>query len=448
MTTLAQARDQLVAAARQAESKTGARFLRVEVPVDGVEPLAWLAAQHHQFKGYWSSRDGSLEVAAIGEADELKSADFPKVGNVFHDIFQRLENCDPEIRYFGGFRFGDWHATDLTWRPFGVYRFLLPQVEVVRRAGKTVLACSIAAGDSNRSNATLATLSQIVVEPRQPRGPLPKPQIRIDTPNREEWNAAVEEIGKAIAEKRLRKLVLARRACFDFGQPLDPFELLMRLRETTPDCFHFGGIHAGGKVAFMGAPPERLFLRVGNEVLTEAVAGTRPRGANDIEDVKLASEMMNSTKERNEHAIVVQGITEALQPLCIGLKHEPAPHVVKLGKVQHLVTHFVGHLAPGVSDEHLFAKLHPTPAVGGYPRDAAIAELARLETFDRGWYAAPVGWISRDASEFAVAIRCGAVFGSRLCLFSGAGIVEGSDPESEWNEVEIKIGHFIAALTK
>ncbi len=445
---LAKARDQLIAAARAASAKTGTRFIRVEIPVSGISPLAWLAAQHHPIKGYWSARDGSLEVAAIGEADELKSAEFPTVGNVFHQIFQRLENCDPEIRYFGGFRFGDWHATDQTWRAFGVYRFLLPQVELVRRGDAVALACNFGAGDAGSAAATLAALSGIAVEPRQPRGPLPRPTVRMDTPDRKAWLSAVAEASRAISDKRLRKLVLARRACFDFGQPLDAFELLMRLRETTPDCYHFCAIHAGGRVAFMGAPPERLFARIGDEVLSEAVAGTRPRGASDAEDHKFANELLSDKKEREEHSIVVQGINEALAPICIGLKHEPAPHVAKLGHVQHLVTHFVGKLAPGISDEHLFARLHPTPAVAGYPREAALDEIARLESFDRGWYAAPVGWINRDASEFAVAIRCGAVFGSRLCLFSGAGIVEGSDPESEWNEVEIKIGHFISALTQ
>ena len=187
---------------------------------------------------------------------------------------------------------------------------------------------------------------------------------------------------------------------------------------------------------------------MGHQVLTEAVAGTRPRGACPEEDRGLADELLHCAKEREEHDIVVHGILEALAPLCIGLKHEPFPHVVKLPHVQHLVTHFVGTLAPGVGDEQLFTHLHPTPAVGGYPRSAAAAALAEIEPFDRGWYSAPVGWVSRESSEFAVAIRSGAVFGSRLCLFSGAGIVAGSTASAEWDEVESKIGHFIAALTR
>ena len=437
--------EQLSTAARAALKTALGKFVRVEIPVKGISPLPWLAAQNHPIKGYWSARDGSVEVAAIGEADEIKSSELPATGNLFHQIFQRLENCDPELRYFGGFRFGPWHPTDFAWRPFGAYRFLLPQVELIRRGEKKSLACNIPVA---AADATLATLSGINMVSQPPRGPLPQPLGRQDVPDRAAWNREVALVHDAIRDGRLRKLVLARRACFEFGQPLDAFELLQRLRETTPDCYHFGALHGGGRVAFMGAPPERLFLRMGREVLSEAVAGTRPRGATPAEDCALADEMMNSKKEREEHAIVVQGITESLAPLCIGLHHEPAPHVVKFSRVQHLVTHFVGTLAPGVGSEHIFAALHPTPAVGGYPREAAAAMLREIEPFDRGWYCAPAGWISRDACEFAVAIRCGAVFGSKLCLFSGAGIVAGSEAGAEWDEVEYKIAHFISALTK
>lgn len=439
---------ELAAAVHRELPQAKGRFVRVERPVDGLSPLPWLAAQKHPVRGYWSARDGSLEVAAIGEADEIKAASgtgVPTIGNLFRDVFQRLEFCSPELRYFGGFRFGPPHPTDHAWRPFGAYRFLLPQVELIRRGDMTSLACNVPV---HAADAALATLASVNLESHVSRGPLPAPVARKDVPDRAAWDREVTTVLDRIQDGRLRKLVLARRACFDFGQPLDAFELLMRLRESTDDCYRFAALHFGGQVAFMGAPPERLFLRMGHQVLTEAVAGTRPRGACPEEDRGLADELLHSPKERQEHDIVVRGILEALTPLCLGLKHEPVPHVVKLPGVQHLVTHFVGTLAPGVSDEHLFAHLHPTPAVGGYPREPAAAALHEIEPFDRGWYSAPVGWVGRDASEFAVAIRSGAVFGSRLCLFSGAGIVAGSEAAAEWNEVESKIGHFIAALTQ
>lgn len=441
----------LADSARQLLPSARGRFVRVETPVDGISPLPWLAAQKHPVRGYWSARDGSLEVAAIGEADEIKESEFrmsggvPMVGSLFHDVSQRLDKCSPELRYFGGFRFGPWHPSDAAWRPFGAYRFLLPQVELIRRGDHTWLACNVPV---EAADAALATLASVNMDSLASRGPLPVPTGRQDVPDRAGWESEVAAVKDAIRAGTLRKLVLARRACFDFGQPLDAFELLLRLRESTHDCYHFGALHFGGQVAFMGAPPERLFLRMGQQILSEAVAGTRPRGATPEEDRALGDDLMKCPKEREEHAIVVQGISESLAPLCIGLKHEATPHVVKLPGMQHLVTHFVGTLAPGVGNEHVFARLHPTPAVGGYPREAAATALRKLEPFDRGWYCAPVGWVGRDACEFAVAIRCGAVFGSRLCLFSGAGIVEGSNADAEWNEVESKISHFIAALTK
>lgn len=444
MTALA---DRLAAEARVALGRAAGRFVRVEIPVEGISPLPWLAAQRHPIKGYWSARDGSLEMAAIGEADEIKFPDVAESGGVFDEVARRLAGCDPEIRYFGGFRFGPWHAADPAWRPFGACRFLLPQVELVRRGGSVSIACNVPAQDDAAASRALDVIGGVNMSVRAVRGPLPPPVARQDVPGRAEWDRGVAAVRDAIAGGRLRKLVLARRACFDFSEPLDPFELLLRLRESTADCYHFCGIHAGGRAAFMGASPERFFIRMGGGLLSEAIAGTRPRGATPEEDHALAQELMGSAKEREEHAIVVQGIAEALEPLCSVLKHEPAPHVVKLTRVQHLVTHFVGQLKAEATAAQVFARLHPTPAVGGYPRAAAVALLPQLESFDRGWYCAPVGWISRDACELAVAIRCGAVFANRLCLFSGAGIVAGSDAAEEWNEVEIKIAHFISALT-
>lgn len=444
---LAAARDRLMQAALAAVPPPGARFARVEVPVEPVSPLQWLAAQPHKVKGYWSARNGSLEVAAVGEADEFKTTDLSPAA-AFRTIRSRLAYAAPECRYYGGFRFGPWHPADRAWLPFGASRFLLPEVELVRRGDAHALACNLPVGSDTRAQEALAALAQTMPDVAARRGPLPEPLSRDDVPDRAAWDRAVASVRSEIGAGRLKKLVLARRACFDFGQPLNAFELLLRLKERTNDCYHFGGIHAGGHVAFMGAPPERLFMRTDREVLSEAVAGTRPRGATPEEDAALASGLLNDPKEREEHAIVVQGIVEAMQSLCIGVKHEPVPHVVKLTSVQHLVTHIVGTLRHGVRDEDVLATLHPTPAVGGYPRDAALATLHHLETFDRGWYAGPVGWIAREACEFAVAIRCGAILDSKLLLYSGAGIVSGSDAASEWDEVEYKIGHFIAALTE
>ena len=152
--------------------------------------------------------------------------------------------------------------------------------------------------------------------------------------------------------------------------------------------------------------------------------------------------MLRSEKDKAEHEHVRVGIRETLGPLCDELEIEEGVSEMKLASRRHLVSRVRGTLGEGVTDAEVLRALHPTPAVGGYPRAEALEEIRALERFDRGWYAGPVGWIGADRAEFAVGIRSGLVRRNRLALFSGAGIVAGSVPESEWAEIEQKIGDF------
>ena len=160
------------------------------------------------------------------------------------------------------------------------------------------------------------------------------------------------------------------------------------------------------------------------------------------DDEGLRDELLHSAKDRVEHTYVSKGIREALEPLCEELEIEDSVADMKLARGRHLRSKIRGKLGDGVTDAGLLEAMHPTPAVGGYPRDRAREEIRVLEPFDRGWYAGPVGWIGAEASEFAVGLRSGLVRGQTLALFSGAGIVAGSVPEEEWAEIEQKIGDF------
>ena len=217
--------------------------------------------------------------------------------------------------------------------------------------------------------------------------------------------------------------------------------LLESLKDATPNCFHFY-VEPESGVAFLGASPERLFSRDGSAVVSEAVAGTRPRGVSSEDDDGLRDDLLHSAKDRSEHAFVRIGIGEALAPLCEELEIDGDVAEMKLARGRHLRSRVRGTLKEGVTDAGLLEALHPTPAVGGHPRDGALEEIRDLEPFDRGWYAGPVGWIGAEASEFAVGIRSGLVRGRTLDLYSGAGIVAGSVPEEEWAEIEQKIDDF------
>src|SRR5690606_17933520 len=150
--------------------------------------------------------------------------------------------------------------------------------------------------------------------------------------------------------------------------------------------------------------------------------------------------------DRREHGFVRDAVQAALDPLTESLATDGETSALTLARGRHLYAGLRGRLRDGVSIFDVLAALHPTPAVGGTPRGAAVAAIAEREPFDRGLYAGPVGWIGRDAAELAVGIRSGLVRGDGLDLFSGAGLVEGSDPAAEWAEYEHKIGDFALVL--
>ena len=242
----------------------------------------------------------------------------------------------------------------------------------------------------------------------------------------------------------LQKVVLARRARFLFEEAVDPFALLRRLEAATPRCFHAlveaaGPEGGAGGAAFLTATPERLFRLDGRALQTEAVAGTRPRAASDAADDRLRDELLGSEKDRREHGFVRDRIAAALAPLTVALDVDGDASAMTLARGRHLYTGVRGTLAGGVGALDVLRALHPTPAVGGTPTDLALDAIDRLEPFDRGLYAGPVGWVGRDgagreAAEVAVGIRSGLVEGRTLSLYSGAGIVVGSDPAAEWAE--------------
>jgi menaquinone-specific isochorismate synthase len=181
-------------------------------------------------------------------------------------------------------------------------------------------------------------------------------------------------------------------------------------------------------------------------VFSEAVAGTRGRGETPDADAALREELLTSEKERREHAFVQRALEEALRTLCTTVDGADTPSDLALARGRHLHAPIRGTLRPETSTVDLLEALHPTPAVGGVPRGAALTAIREQEPFDRGWYAGPVGWMGPDAADFAVGIRSGLLHPDRLALFSGAGIVEGSRPDREWAEIEQKIADFAAVL--
>ena len=418
------------------------RVVRLAVPVRRVQPLRWLREQPLLPRLYWSGRDGGSRVAAVGAAD-LQAGDASDGAGMLHKrLAPLLSSDDREVLYYGGLRFDPLRETDAEWAPFGAYRFVLPRFELHTADGEATLVCNLVLPRDARRQAEILDQLERLSFPRETSDhALPEPVSRTDHPDQDGWSRNVERALAAFSERRLDKVVLARRTELGFAEAVDAALLAESLEEATPDCFHFY-VEPEAGVTFVGASPERLFRREGRAIESEAVAGTRPRGASEADDDELRDDLLRSQKDKAEHDHVRVGIREALGPLCAELEVESGVSEMKLASRRHMLSRVRGTLREGVADAEVLRALHPTPAVGGYPKKGALEEIRSAEPFDRGWFAGPVGWIGADAAEFAVGIRSGLVRGNKLALFSGAGIVEGSVPQPEWAEIEQKIGDF------
>ena len=418
------------------------RIVRLAVPAGRTDPFRWLSEQRMFPKVYWSGREDRAGVAAVGIADLREAGVSEGAGSLSKLLASLPDSGVSGARYYGGARFDPPGKPDEEWAAFCAYRFVLPRFELHAAETETTLVCNLVLPrDTDDASKIVQEIEDLTLPEGASGALLPIPVLREDGPDLQGWRENVERALSAFSEGRLGKVVLARRAEFGFDEDLDPTLLLESLRAATPGCFHFY-VEPEDGTAFLGASPERLFHRDGRSVESEAVAGTRPRGASSADDEGLREDLLRSAKDRVEHSYVSKGIREALEPLCDELEIEDRVSDMKLARGRHLRSKVRGTLKDGVTDAGLLDAMHPTPAVGGYPRSEALQEISTLEPFDRGWYAGPVGWIGAEASEFAVGLRSGLVRGQTLALFSGAGIVAGAVPDEEWAEIEQKIGDF------
>jgi isochorismate synthase len=266
------------------------------------------------------------------------------------------------------------------------------------------------------------------------------------------WQAIVESTAAEIREGSFAKVVLARQARVTAPDaPFDAPATLDELRSTYSGGFIFAFTFpvAGADRTFLGATPERLVHLRHGIVETSSLAGSIRRGVTPEEDAALGARLLRDEKERTEHAVVAEMLRDALAPLCCGLSVPSAPTLLRLATVQHLFTPIRGALRNGQTILDLVERLHPTPAVGGFPRREALAVIRDREQLDRGWYAGPVGWLDGEGEgEFAVAIRSALLdtSGSDALLFAGCGIVGHSNPAAEYAESRLKMQAMLSAL--
>ncbi|WP_254840352.1 isochorismate synthase [Natronomonas marina] len=343
-------------------------------------------------------------------------------------------------RLFGGFSFHDEHSAEDPWRGYPAAEFVLPRVQMTYDDGAAWLSVNAVDADPEDVEARLETAREALPSPvpAASTGGPPGVRTRERTTSKAEWRRSVTAATDRIAAGELRKVVLAQALEARLEAPLSVPDALARLGDTYPDCFRFLFEPDDGGAGFFGATPEQLVGLRGRTVETGALAGTTGRGDTPEEDEWLAAELLDDDKNVHEHELVADAIREQLAPYASSVRAGQR-RIRRLATVQHIETPMSAELA---DDEHaltLVEALHPTPAVGGLPPDEALATIRDTEPFERGWYAAPVGWFDAAGyGSFAVAIRSAVARGDAATLFAGVGIVADSDPDREWDEVQLK----------
>ncbi len=436
------------------------RMLVLTVPAPRVEPEALLEAARRPPGLLWAPAEGPA-FAGAGSAHTIRVAGrgrFRQLRLSAEGLWRRLAvaACGPSIltvgpasrpRLFGGLAFAAGAAREEPWNELGDGLFTLPRF-LYRRDARGAATLSLAldgteiAGRAERRwwraelERVLARLAGHGSGARQPASNAPG-ILRVHQPSRARWTGEVEAIRGAIARGDFSKIVAAQHSRVDLATAPETAAVLRRLAHSGVTRFAFR--HRRG--AFLGATPERLIARFGRRIETEALAGSIGGGDGR------AARLLASAKDRHEHTLVVDEIVRRLAPLCGRLSLPAAPGIRELRDVLHLRTPIAGTLAAPRHVLELVEALHPTPAVGGLPSPAAMRWIQEHESVSRGWYASPVGWFDADGDgEFAVALRCCALRGSRAYLYAGAGIVAGSDPDLEYHETELKRRALLSAL--
>jgi menaquinone-specific isochorismate synthase len=447
------------------------RLVSAVRPCLGASATIFLQQAQGQERFYWAGGRDDLVIAAFGVAAELVAWGpyrFELIRKKAERLFQDAwlppgGDRAARPRLFGGFAFRDDFTPDNTWSVFHPAHFILPHFQLVQRgsAGWLTINSLLPAEESPEDSLpwlqeALAARCAQLLSPA-PADALPDVKQRERQINRRlvrvnypmpfaVWQAQIEEAGRRFETTDLRKVVLSRIGEVWLDGRADAGGALAYLDSHYANCIRFL-FEPRPHHAFFGATPELLVSLEDSMIATMGLAGSLGRGQTAVEDATLAAQLWRDPKERFEHDLVVRAIERRLAPLAEKLAIPPEPAVLPLPNIQHLYTPINGRLQQPLDALSLVELLHPTPALGGSPRDLAMAFIREAEPAPRGWYAAPIGWLDTNLDgAFAVAIRSAVTQEERVWLYAGAGIVAGSDPQKEWQETGLKFRPILEAL--
>lgn len=397
----------------------GIRIYDIPFPLnDAFDALGWLASQPVWPQFYWQQRNGDEEAAVLGAVAAFSSLESAQ-------RFLRQHDNYPELRVWGLNAFEPQRGN-----------LLLPRLEWRRCAGVATLRLHLYSDVSLREDAAQAAAFISAIAQVKPL-----PALRLNLtgeqhwPDKAGWTRLIELATQTIAGEELDKVVLARATDLQFSQPVNAAAVMASSRRLNLNCYHFY-MAFSAESAFLGSSPERLYRRRDTALRTEALAGTVANHPDDHRAWQLGEWLMKDDKNQRENMLVVEDICQRLQNCTQTLDVLP-PQVFRLRKVQHL-RRCIWTALNQADDTLCLVQLQPTAAVAGIPRELAREFIQHNEPFEREWYAGSAGYLSLRQSEFCVSLRSAKISANVVRLYAGAGIVRGSDPEQEWQEIDNK----------
>ena len=454
---------------QQCLPKKSLKILSISQEIPLIDPLAVLQAiaKPDQLHFYFEKPAQKEAIAAINAVDFIKieGEDRFKKAQAF------IQNCLTKTTSIGAFNlpfhgshffcsFTFFDQLNNSTSPFPSATIFLPRWQVACRGNRAVVVANTEINPTSNIEKlteelwqTFNIIKKIAIEKHTVTSNLLKLDIaprnnlfKKDIAEIEKLKSSILNILSLVESKKINKVVLAH--ALDVISPIHFHFIasLNHLRKRYPDCYIFSTSNGIGQ-NFIGASPERLINIHNQKLITDALAGSAPRGKTADEDAELANKLLTSEKERHEHQVVSDFIIQCLSKLGLSPEMSPTPQLLQLLNIQHLWTPIQANVPTGVHPLEIVAELHPTPAVAGTPREISQEQIRRYETFDRGLYAAPLGWVDhRGNSEFIVGIRSALIDGDRARLYAGAGIVAGSDPDKEVAEIQLKLQALLKAL--
>ncbi len=447
----------------QARRDGGEVLLGLTVRVNGdVDPSAVAFASRRPGEDWFCfeqpDRAGAA-LAALGCVRRIDSAGerrFPDVAAQWRRLAGSAVTAVPDgppgagLVAVGGFAFSPEGGAAPHWAGFGAADLVVPEVALARRDGDVRLTLAALATPDDVPDQIAQRLLARLAELRRGALPLVDPapagRFRIfSVAPPEHYESAVARAVERIRAGDFEKIVLAREVAVSAPEPHDAAAVFGVLRAAFGSCFVF--CVGRGDAAFVAASPELLVRREGLRASTVALAGSARRSADPAVDDHLGEQLLRSAKDREEQEIVARRIARTLRSHAVWVAAPEEPVLVKVANIQHLATPIRAQLTQPHSAIELAGLLHPTPAVGGEPHEAAVSLIPALEGLDRGWYAGPVGWTdANEDGEYCVALRCALLRGREARLHVGVGVVRDSDPAEELAETEVKLGALLPIL--